>query len=91
MGELAYKDEQVLLHWEDGSCDTIVFSRELIEKGYYDFDVIEEIFLNGVPQESFELQIAKKCELKIQCMQSCTTLHRLMQQIASVDAILCID
>lgn len=59
-GELAYKNEQVLLHWEDGSCDTIVFSRELIEKGYYDFDVIEEISLNGVPQESFELQIVKK-------------------------------
>lgn len=59
-GNKVYKDEQILLNWGNGDCDTIVFSHELKKKGKWEYDAIEEITLNGVTQEDFSMKIVKK-------------------------------
>lgn len=59
-GDNVYKDEQILLNWGNGDCDTIVFSHELKKKGKWEYDAIEEITLNGVTQENFSMKIVKK-------------------------------
>ena len=58
-GDKVYKDEQILLNWGNGDCDTIVFSHELKKKGKWDYYSIEEVTLNGIQQESFYLKIVK--------------------------------
>lgn len=58
-GDHTYKDEQIILNWGNEDCDTIVFSHELKKKGKWDYYSVEEITLNGVRQESFNLKIVK--------------------------------
>ena len=58
-GEQTFENEQILLNWGDGDCDTIVFSHKLKGNHPKNYEYEEKITLNGVLQESFHLKIVK--------------------------------